>query len=160
MRNPIRPCVAPIRAVFGRGTPAGNAGGCCTSHLHAHGGEHQLGDERQHGVLLEVGVREQDVLHGMEQDVGGGVEEESELVGGEAVARHPVGVQIGLQFLYHQLHGASCAVARLMDVFPRPVEVGHYEAHVGSEFADLYLDDDAQRVPPDARLVHELAIPC
>lgn len=127
-------------------------------HLHAHGGQHQLGDDGQHRAFLEVGARKQDVLHVMEQDVCGGMEVEAELVGGEAAAGHPVGVQIGFQLLDHQLYIASSAIASLVNELPRAVEVGDDEPHVRSEHADLDFDNHALCVLPAASLVHELVV--
>ena len=127
-------------------------------HLHTHGREHQLGDERQHGAPLKIGFFEQGVLHGVEQDICGCMKVEAELVGGEAAAGHPVGVQIGLQFLDHQLHAASSAIACLVNELPRTVEVGDDEPHIRAEHADLYLDNHALRFLPAAGSVHELVV--
>ena len=47
------------------------------------GGEYDHGDDGQHRAVLEDGFRK----HGLQQHIGRGVQEESELVGGETAAR-------------------------------------------------------------------------
>ena len=59
---------------------------------------------------------------------------ESELVGGELVAGHPVGLESVLEFGNHLLHASSVAIAfRVYEAGPLPLEVRHDVSDVCSE---------------------------
>lgn len=54
------------------------------------------------------------------------VQIESELVGGELVAGHPVGLESVLEFGNHLLHASSVAIAfRVYEAGPLPLEIRH-----------------------------------
>ena len=81
---------------------------------------------------------------------------ESELVGGELVAGHPVGLEPVLEFGNHLLHASSVAIAfRVYEAGPLPLEVRHDISDVCSETVDLDFDNNPLRMLPGIGLVHE-----
>ena len=81
------------------------------------------------------------------------VQIEPELVGGELVAGHPVGLETVLEFRYHLLHASPVAVAiRIYEAGALPLEVRHDISDICSEIVHLDFDHnpfaDASRNRP------------
>lgn len=81
---------------------------------------------------------------------------ESELVGGELVAGHPVGLEPVLEFGNHLLHASSVAIAfRVYETGPLPLEVRHDISDVCSETVDLDFDNNPLQMLLGIGLVHK-----
>lgn len=82
------------------------------------------------------------------------VQIESELVGRELVAGHPVGLESVLEFGDYLLHASSVAIAfRVYEVGPLPLEVCHDISDVCSKTIDLDFDNNPLLMIPGIGLV-------
>ena len=79
--------------------------------VYGHGTQEQFLPHRGDGAAFKFGPHKHVDLERMQDYVRGAVQIESELVGGELVAGHPVGLQTVLEFGNHLFHAAPVAVA-------------------------------------------------
>ena len=116
-----------------------------------------LEEAQPEGVELHAGhaAPDQPAAQGIEQPVGGGVQEQPELVGPEAVAAEAIGEAGVLEILDPQLRFAPIdipVVERLRRIRP----AGDHEAGVGALGQRLGFEDDpprrAPRSPPGTRV--------
>lgn len=92
----------------------------------------------------------------MQDYVCSSVQLESELVGRELVAGHPVGLKSVLEFCNHLLHASSTAIAfRVYETGPPPLEVRHDISDVCPETVDLDFDKNLLLMLPGIGLVHK-----
>jgi len=94
---------------------------------------------------------------GMQQHIGHGMEEETELVGFKAMTGGSVGEKMGLMVLDHQFHPSSVAVDHFIDHAPGfAFQVRHHEPEVRAQSVVFGLDDDPAVFSPASRSVGKL----
>ena len=92
----------------------------------------------------------------MQDYVYDAVQIESELVRGELVAGHPVGLEPVLEFGNHLCHASSVAIAfRVYEAGPLPLEVCHDISDICSETVDFDFDNNPLLMLPGIGLVHK-----
>ena len=120
----------------------------------AHGEDHPRGDleelESNGGDLstLQFGAGESDTSQVFDEHVGGGGQQQPELIGQELVTTGAVGKEPELLFLDAILHLAARGVPSVVDSLRPILEIGHHEARVGPLPKMFGFDDDATFVLP------------
>lgn len=89
------------------------------------------------------------------QAIGGGVEQQPELIGQEAMATQAIGLDLQLQFLDAVFHVAPEHVDVVIDKLGVAVQVGDHEALIGPQVGIFHLGDDPAGLVPGVRLVAE-----
>lgn len=89
------------------------------------------------------------------QAKGGGVEQQPELIGQEAMATQAIGLDIQFQFLDAVFHIAPEYVDVVIDKLGVAAQVGDHEALIGAQVGIFHFGDDPAGLGPGVRLVAE-----
>ena len=108
------------------------------------------------GAAFKFGSHKYIGLERMQDYVRYAVQIEPELVGGELVAGHPVGLESVLELGYHLLHASPVTIALgVYEAGALPLEVRHDISDVCPETVDLYFDHNPLLMLPGTGLVHK-----